>query len=508
MRPTGIEYSNPFVVEKAYYIGAVPMPVSVGLNGLASVVSTYLEENARIIVKFVDKNNEVIDKMIKTDLQSGTNLGIYNSSKQAFAAVFGYTNPVGFGDGFTTIETYDKRIVRELKRQDLIIPKTLFSSKEREIQYKPNTKAIKDLEDLQKEIATLEKEIKDEPDNAEFLKKPLGVLLKRLMRLEAVVEANEARKTEIENDNKLIRERNKELLKEQNAFKKKMKEEAKQKEKERLANIRKQDEEYLLERRRQRQAIEERKKRIEGTGIVDNPELYEKAKAYADNIFKKPSAFKSGFIVKKYKELGGTYSGEKPNKTGIARWFKEEWKDIGNKEYPVYRPTKRITKKTPLTIDEIEPSNLEEQIALKQEIKGDANLPPFHPLEKGDPKERMKRVEVSGGKIVALGVQAEKIPKQDEIWKWSNPVKVAEKAKKYLGDMAVVFRSTKPKKKYMIFDPENNKWVFFGEMGYKDGTLDDDDKNNRRERFLKRNAKWSKAKKYSPAFLAYYLLWT
>jgi hypothetical protein len=45
-------------------------------------------------------------------------------------------------------------------------------------------------------------------------------------------------------------------------------------------------------------------------------------------------------------------------------------------------------------------------------------------------------------------------------------------------------------------------------MGYKDGTLDDDDKNNRRERFLKRNAKWSKAKKYSPAFLAYYLLWT
>jgi len=631
MRPTGIEYSNPFVVNYAYYSGPVPMPISVSVNGLASVVSSYMEDNARIVVKFVDKDNEVIDKEIKTDLRSGTNLGIYNSSKQAFAAVFGYTNPVGFSDGFTTIETYDKRIVRELKRQDLIIPKSLFRSKEREIEYEPNTKAIKDLEDLKKEIATLEKEIEDEPENAEFLKKPLGALLKRLMRLEAVIEANEARKTEIERDNELIRERNKELLKEQNAFKKKMKEEAKQKEKERLANIRKQDEEYRLERQRQANAAEERKlqqerinmiarqeieegkkreadqkKRIEdariasimsltkkelvkrikdlhsgeyktskdklekarqkldkakeklkkdeetggsnrfkikneieklkekkdeakdtftliekdykelrqiykdrfsegvaeeeetniteGAGIIDNPELYEKAKAYADNIFKKPSAFKSGFIVKKYKELGGTYSGEKPSKTGIARWFKEEWKDFGNKEYPVFRPTKRITKDTPLTPEEIKPSNLKKQIALKQEIKGDANLPPFE--------------EKTGGKVVALGVQAEKIPKQDEVWKWSNPEKVAEMARKYLGDMAVVFRSTKPKKKYMIFDPVNNKWVFFGEMGYEDFTKHQDPK--RRENYLTRTksmkGNW-KDNRYSANNLSRNILW-
>jgi hypothetical protein len=240
--------------------------------------------------------------------------------------------------------------------------------------------------------------------------------------------------------------------------------------------------------------MDEEKRVKEGTGIVDNPELYEKAKAYADNIFKKPSAFKSGFIVKKYKELGGTYSGEKPNKSGIARWFKEEWKDVGNQEYPVFRPTKRITKKTPLTIDEIEPSNLEEQIALKQEIKGDANLPPFQ--------------EKTGGKVVALGVQAEKIPKQDEIWKWSNPDKVAEMARKYLGDMAVVFRSTKPKKKYMIFDPVNNKWVFFGEMGYEDFTKHQDPK--RRENYLTRTASikgnW-KNNKYSANNLSRNILW-
>ena len=111
--------------------------------------------------------------------------------------------------------------------------------------------------------------------------------------------------------------------------------------------------------------------------LIDNPELYQKAKQIADQTYSKPSAFKSGFIVKKYKELGGTYSEEKTMSTGIARWFKEEWKDIGNKEYPVYRPTKKISKNTPLTPNEIKPSNIKKQIALKQIIRGNANLPPF-----------------------------------------------------------------------------------------------------------------------------------
>ena len=234
----------------------------------------------------------------------------------------------------------------------------------------------------------------------------------------------------------------------------------------------------------------ERKK---GTGIIDNPDLYEEAVAYADNIFKKPSAFKSGFIVKKYKELGGTYTDDgKPKE--LSRWFKEEWKDVGNKEYPVFRPTKRITKDTPLTPEEIKPANLKKQIALKQEIKGDANLPPFEPKV--------------GGKVVALGVQAEKIPKQDEIWKWSNPEKVADNARKYLGNMAVVFRSTKPKKKYMIFDPVNKKWVFFGEINYEDFTKHQDPK--RRENYLTRTASMKgnwKNNKYSANNLSRNILW-
>jgi hypothetical protein len=62
--------------------------------------------------------------------------------------------------------------------------------------------------------------------------------------------------------------------------------------------------------------------------------------------------------VKRYKELGGRYGGVSKGKTSLGRWFKEDWKDIGNKSYPVFRPTKRVTKDTPLTTSEIDPAQL------------------------------------------------------------------------------------------------------------------------------------------------------
>nr|WPF46552.1 MAG: hypothetical protein [Lake Baikal virophage 5] len=110
--------------------------------------------------------------------------------------------------------------------------------------------------------------------------------------------------------------------------------------------------------------------------IPINIKLYNQVKLDADEIYKKPSAFKSGWIVKEYKRRGGLYIGKETDE-GLNRWFLEKWKDVGNKEYPVYRPTKRITKDTPLTVNEIDKTNLKEQIKLKQKIKGNKNLPPF-----------------------------------------------------------------------------------------------------------------------------------
>jgi hypothetical protein len=114
--------------------------------------------------------------------------------------------------------------------------------------------------------------------------------------------------------------------------------------------------------------------------IPTNHVLYDKAKALADSIYDKPSAYKSGFIVKTYKEMGGEYTGSK-TKQGLTEWFSADWKDIGNKAYPVYRPTKRVSAKTPLTINEIDPINLRKQIQLKQKIRGNRNLPPFKKKE-------------------------------------------------------------------------------------------------------------------------------
>jgi hypothetical protein len=104
-----------------------------------------------------------------------------------------------------------------------------------------------------------------------------------------------------------------------------------------------------------------------------NQKLYDQVKRYADSIYEKPSAYKSGFIVKKYKELGGKYADDHKEKN-LGRWFKERWVDVGHKNYPVYRPTILANYKTPLTVYEIDPGNLQRQIKLKQKINRSIRL--------------------------------------------------------------------------------------------------------------------------------------
>ena len=105
--------------------------------------------------------------------------------------------------------------------------------------------------------------------------------------------------------------------------------------------------------------------------------LYDIVKKEIDIIYNKPPAFKSGAIVKKYKALGGEFIEDGKPKNHKKR-FDEEWKNIADdNQYPVMRPTKRINKTTPLTVDEIPKEILKKQIKLKQKIKGNSNLPKF-----------------------------------------------------------------------------------------------------------------------------------
>jgi hypothetical protein len=100
--------------------------------------------------------------------------------------------------------------------------------------------------------------------------------------------------------------------------------------------------------------------------ILDK-KLYEMAKKDADLKYKVPSAYKSMYIQKKYKQLGGRYKNKKRNQGSTDRWTTEHWVVVseylnGNKKIvcgtseiknKVCRPLKRINKDTPITLPEL-----------------------------------------------------------------------------------------------------------------------------------------------------------
>tara|TARA_B110000305_G_C19462133_1_gene655262 strand:- start:5219 stop:5593 length:375 start_codon:yes stop_codon:yes gene_type:complete len=98
--------------------------------------------------------------------------------------------------------------------------------------------------------------------------------------------------------------------------------------------------------------------------------LYNKIK---DNVYKeipKHSAYRSGIVVQKYKKAFSKkygnkkpYTGKKTKKKGLTRWFDEKWLnqrgEVGYKyKNDVYRPTRRVTKNTPTTFNELKPNEI------------------------------------------------------------------------------------------------------------------------------------------------------
>lgn len=80
---------------------------------------------------------------------------------------------------------------------------------------------------------------------------------------------------------------------------------------------------------------------------------YKKAKKLADEKYSKPSAYKSGYISKLYRKLGGKYNTDLQKQRGLKIWFEDEkWIDIeqfvlhnkikpcGYSKIPLCRPLK------------------------------------------------------------------------------------------------------------------------------------------------------------------------
>jgi Family of unknown function (DUF5872) len=124
---------------------------------------------------------------------------------------------------------------------------------------------------------------------------------------------------------------------------------------------------------------------------IDNPILYEKVKKSADVVWKSSRGiYRSSWIVSQYKKLGGTYSGIKNKDAGLLRWYREKWINLnkpledgyekcgrpsqGNKNYPLCRPTFRITKETPKTYSELSKSAITKAKKRKEIVKGKKNI--------------------------------------------------------------------------------------------------------------------------------------
>jgi hypothetical protein len=92
--------------------------------------------------------------------------------------------------------------------------------------------------------------------------------------------------------------------------------------------------------------------------------LYNKIKKEISEKYKH-SAYRSGLIVKKYKEeyvkkynRDDAYIGDKPKLSNLQRWFLEDWKnqrgETGYKyKNDIYRPTIRINNDTPILFSEL-----------------------------------------------------------------------------------------------------------------------------------------------------------
>ena len=109
-----------------------------------------------------------------------------------------------------------------------------------------------------------------------------------------------------------------------------------------------------------------------------DPALYERVKNRLYTEISKHSAYRSGLLVKRYKEAykkktgsSDAYVGKKKSNEGLDRWFKEEWRtQDGKKTYSkkgdIFRPTKKITKKTPKTMGELSKADKEKAIKEKK----------------------------------------------------------------------------------------------------------------------------------------------
>ena len=125
--------------------------------------------------------------------------------------------------------------------------------------------------------------------------------------------------------------------------------------------------------------------------LPTNQKLYDKIKQRANKKFEaKTGVYRSSWIVREYIKAGGKYKGKK-NSNGLKRWYKEKWVDLNRKtsngkyakcgrkntktgSYPLCRPTKRITSRTPRTYKQLSKKSIAKAKRQKSKVKSRKNI--------------------------------------------------------------------------------------------------------------------------------------
>ena len=145
-----------------------------------------------------------------------------------------------------------------------------------------------------------------------------------------------------------------------------------------------------------------------------NSYMYKKAIEIANDKYgEKSSIYRSSYIVKMYKELGGIIN-DKLKKSGLNRWFTEEWiqvspylekgqkiecggKRVSDRKGKSCRPLIRITEKTPITIPELlELHSKKDIIKVAKEKERSGGRVNWKKLKITKEKERSPKKHVNG----------------------------------------------------------------------------------------------------------------
>jgi hypothetical protein len=113
--------------------------------------------------------------------------------------------------------------------------------------------------------------------------------------------------------------------------------------------------------------------------VPRDKKLYDNVKKNVYKNMPTHSAYRSGHLVKKYKEeyekkynSKDAYEGKKKQTTPLKRWMSEVWRnqrgEVGyKKKGDIYRPTKKISSKTPKTFKQLSKEDISK--AMKEKKK-------------------------------------------------------------------------------------------------------------------------------------------